>query len=142
MFGMVMFTPTSGDEEGEVHISPVGLEIEPRSGDDGTVITRPSGRAFGATESPAEIRCRVAVALEQRAPVLHVVGNMGDKGADLSIPAEHFYLHVQVIRSISSQDGVTYVYTDGPTISTKYHDARELGEFWQAKMASLNGARA
>lgn len=142
MFGMVMFTPTSGDEEGEVHVSPVGLEIEPQSGDDGTVITRPSGRAFGATESPAEIRCRVEAALEQRGPVMHVVGNMGDKGADLSVPAEHFYLHVHRIRSIFSKDGVTYLHTDGPTVSTKHHDARELGELWQAKMAFLNGARA
>lgn len=141
MFGMVTFTQISGDEEGEVHISPVGLGIEPRNGG-GSVITRPSGYPFSATESPAEIRCRVAVALEQRAPVLHVVGNMGDKGADLSVPAEHFYLHVQRIRSIFSKDGVTYVYTDGPTISTKQNEVRELGELWQAKMAFLNGARA
>lgn len=142
MFGMVTFTPTSGDEEGEVHISPVGLEIEPRSGGDGTVITRPSGRAFGATESPAEIRCRVEAALEQRSPVLRVAGNTGDKGTDPSMPAECFYINVREIRSIFSRVGMTYLYTDGFTVSTKHHDAQTLGELWQAKMAFLNGSRA
>lgn len=141
MFGMVMFTQVPGNDENEAHISPVDLEITQRS-PAGSVLTTSSGRVYCATESPAEIRCRVEAALEQRSPVLHVCGNMGDKGADLSIPAEHFYLHVQRIRSIFSRDGVTYLQTSDFTVSTKHHDARTLGELWQAKMAFLNGARA
>lgn len=138
MFGMVAFTqPGSGeDDDREAHVSPVGLEVTANS-PSGSVLTTAGGRTLYATESTAEIRCLVEKAMEERAPILHVVGAMGDKGANPRAEVSDFYLPIGSILSIHGRDAAACVQTRAFIVTTTRRSAQELGDLWRSKMALL-----
>lgn len=143
MFGMVTFVQIGSDGATlcDAHVSPVGLEVTSRH-PWGSILTRSPGGSLAAQTAPEDVRNRCKVAMEERSPILHVRGRMGDGGVDRDLEPEDFYLRISDIKFVDTRDGVLYITTYNFTVSTRHHTAEDIGKTWQMKMALLGGGRA